>query len=1444
MKKILSLILALLMSASCASMAFADDDAATTDAPADEPVEDAAEEESVEDVEEDLGAYELAVKFLASTGEKNEDGTVDGIMKGKGDKFDVDANVKRYEMALFAARISTGWVKDSDWKGLEAATDFTDLEGSGAINVLGALTYVSQKGIIEGYGDGTFKPEQSVTYREALTMAVRTLGYTNLGYPWGYIEKAVKLGLTNGIEGIAYTDEATRGVAAQIIYNTLFAEEGRLALASFGVSYGWTNIMITSSIVDKYNEANYDKVDYNTPADHVAFQVINDNGTLDDKVYYVKADNAQLNLGTSAEHADELALGVPYKALFSIDADDEYVDLIYAEAYAVTASVANTGRTDDTGAAYVDNVSVAIKDHKLVEKYAASDLLSSSNKAYNATKSCIVKAPTEVKVATGTVDPEYKLYAFDFANGNILKWNEDNNEYEVAWYYSEFGGCYFNVKDDNWGNKGAGIDILDDADLAAIKAEIYEASIYYTANWIYDDATPAAGKLYNSIDLYDFDGDGDYEYALYLDNYIFGILADKDKACDHGTGISIKNGDAEKVFMSACDTCKRDGYWLGAESIKIEDAKGEYVIATYNEVTKELNIIKKIEEKTDDRVDVDTYYASGRLEGYSAAGEYVIIDGEKYAFNNDFGNFTKASGDTALLKYTDKFAELYMNYVTFYVLDGGIIAIDKETTGANASFIVVESYAGISDDGYVVVWGYSATKPKLAQYRIAVYNQWIGGDFFSYGYNNVELIKAAFTKGNVYQVESYDASNDCYYVEVMSAFNATTGKYEVTVQDNDVKYTFKSGYRSNGATWTKTTDSDTYIIIGQYKNGYAPLAVYTGRVTADDWTIEGTQICSDPIVVVNATNVDGFDAGSWGNQSIVLALGETQSMIYNGAYDKLTASDSYTFLTGANDESGIKVFDFFSGIETVSAATNLKVTKGDIYRVIDGRIISKVDVAATTEWFEIWAEMKYLYANHADDRDANDLLDTSDYLFEENVEIKSTYLVADKTKAWTAAMDEEKALSTDITSDRIFNLGLSVDNLVKEVKAYRVTDGDKVGDVKVTKFTQTEYDALKATAGNAADFKLKGDIVYTVNADGTVSAVIYVDDDATVTWSKTISNESIEDNSMILKMDDNAGIQATVTAEVTTKTNYTATVATVDKPSTEIGSQTYAVKTIAYNWVGDAVDKSSHNQIADKVYHFGNYGACDVYNWSLTADGQEVYYKDLTFVTYGDEHQYYDETNICDMIKGFSFAPVTAITMDKQLSVVLTDDTGRTYTFNMSITLSDGTVTVEFERTSSVCAPRTQEVALRSDLEGVQVHTHEENVVVRYDVVYGDPVKDEFICEEEEHIHNANGTICNGLKCQQKEKWHMHTVACFVECDKKVHVHTDAACYSYITPVKSYKVVTEKESIVCGYEVTGDYITDVESFVCDCGTVVYPEGTNVIIPDESAIVSQGLVGAL
>lgn len=86
---------------------------------------------------------------------------------------------------------------------------------------------VRYAGILSGYPDGTFGPDEVVTYGQAVTVMMRMLGYTDtdvsLKWPDGYIEKAAEIGLSEGIS-LSGSTVITKGEVAVLFVNLLNME--------------------------------------------------------------------------------------------------------------------------------------------------------------------------------------------------------------------------------------------------------------------------------------------------------------------------------------------------------------------------------------------------------------------------------------------------------------------------------------------------------------------------------------------------------------------------------------------------------------------------------------------------------------------------------------------------------------------------------------------------------------------------------------------------------------------------------------------------------------------------------------------------------------------------------------------------------------------------------------------------------------------------------------------------------------------------------------------------------------------------------------------------------------------------------------------------------------------------------------------------------------------
>ena len=93
-----------------------------------------------------------------------------------------------------------------------------------------AIAYCVQNGVAYGVGGGKFAPTRAITDAEFVAMVTRAMGYDTaanpLSFPYGNYTAAVNNGI---VDNVPYVEGSpcTRGEAAQIIYDCLFADYAR-----------------------------------------------------------------------------------------------------------------------------------------------------------------------------------------------------------------------------------------------------------------------------------------------------------------------------------------------------------------------------------------------------------------------------------------------------------------------------------------------------------------------------------------------------------------------------------------------------------------------------------------------------------------------------------------------------------------------------------------------------------------------------------------------------------------------------------------------------------------------------------------------------------------------------------------------------------------------------------------------------------------------------------------------------------------------------------------------------------------------------------------------------------------------------------------------------------------------------------------------------------------
>lgn len=210
-KKIISIILAIVMIASCMTVVMADETSTTST--------ETTSTASFSDVSGDELYYNSVMTLNAM-----------GVIKGYEDgSFKPEQNVTRAEFTAMLMRVlKLGSIGSTTTENLPFSD--VDVNNSDISWAIPDINTAYVKGAINGYEDGTFRPSDNVAYEEAIKMIVCTLGYTaevEGVTPWyaNYITLASQNGILRVASSLGQAETpATRACIAQLLYDSLEVE--------------------------------------------------------------------------------------------------------------------------------------------------------------------------------------------------------------------------------------------------------------------------------------------------------------------------------------------------------------------------------------------------------------------------------------------------------------------------------------------------------------------------------------------------------------------------------------------------------------------------------------------------------------------------------------------------------------------------------------------------------------------------------------------------------------------------------------------------------------------------------------------------------------------------------------------------------------------------------------------------------------------------------------------------------------------------------------------------------------------------------------------------------------------------------------------------------------------------------------------------------------------
>lgn len=86
------------------------------------------------------------------------------------------------------------------------------------------LNYLFQQSVVKGYSDNSYRPNNNITFTEAIVMIVRSLDVeVKVGKSWSesHIETAKELGILEGVDISDYSKVADRHKVFEMIYNKI-----------------------------------------------------------------------------------------------------------------------------------------------------------------------------------------------------------------------------------------------------------------------------------------------------------------------------------------------------------------------------------------------------------------------------------------------------------------------------------------------------------------------------------------------------------------------------------------------------------------------------------------------------------------------------------------------------------------------------------------------------------------------------------------------------------------------------------------------------------------------------------------------------------------------------------------------------------------------------------------------------------------------------------------------------------------------------------------------------------------------------------------------------------------------------------------------------------------------------------------------------------------------
>lgn len=494
-----------------------------------------------------------------------------GVAKGVSDtSYSPNSEVTRQQMAAFVYRLM------KEGKSLEEGentTSFTDLYDE---TFNGMISWAASKEIIKGISETEFNPDGGIILQDAYVMLVRALGYekeAQLTYPIGYIDVAESEGINLGKglpSNVTYTTPLTRGNIAIILYNAFYANMAE------------KQVVEVERLIGQGDNAKYviDKVEENIKLCEKIFGVEEQNFVVRETSRYAFNDSklSETYKPTRDSNGEGTMLLMPVE-------DGKMVDGFYTTATELGLDGSSDGYIMSVITVYykyddnknqIDKIFYA---QNLMDKQSANALSYGSVE-----KTSLANDPENRYTATSTSSQRM--------DGSVTVAGKKFYFFDAPYTYLEpsYNGCENEA--DRYAVRNADNSLFIDLKCLDVDEALY--SWYITDDRFaskdgysteYDAAlakklnTARTSGIY-SVDIFDPDGDGRYEYVWYKPASFGQMIMDKDYTFyEDGMDNTYKPADAHANDPKAKPQIYANGATLSGAAFNNED----FVIAYVNQ---------------------------------------------------------------------------------------------------------------------------------------------------------------------------------------------------------------------------------------------------------------------------------------------------------------------------------------------------------------------------------------------------------------------------------------------------------------------------------------------------------------------------------------------------------------------------------------------------------------------------------------------------------------------------------------------------------------------------------------------------------------------------------------------------------------------------------------------------------------------------------------------